>query len=110
MDAFARETIHILGFVEPCLILNTHHSIPLRNSGVERRVAQTDVCLFDLRSTILVVLQNRIQRVYPKPQVIAGAIAAHKHNDENGSLNHFFPLTQQLFHASLWLALDPSSI
>jgi hypothetical protein len=64
MDAFARETIHILSFVERGLILNTHHSIPLCNSGVERRVAQTDVCLFDLRSTILLVLQySIIQRV-----------------------------------------------
>ncbi|KAG2745298.1 hypothetical protein P692DRAFT_201881239 [Suillus brevipes Sb2] len=27
MDAFARETLHILGFVERGLILNTHHSV-----------------------------------------------------------------------------------
>ncbi|KAG2356472.1 hypothetical protein BDR07DRAFT_1423149 [Suillus spraguei] len=64
IDAFAQKTLQILGFVE---------------------LAETDVCLLDLRSMILLVLQDDktvFSRSYPEPQVIAEAIAA------NGSSDH----------------------
>ncbi|KAG2138825.1 hypothetical protein BD769DRAFT_1433148 [Suillus cothurnatus] len=83
-NAFAQKTLEILGFVERGLILTTYHNIPLRICGDDQRVAQTDVCLFDLRSMILLVLQGDktvFNRSYPEPQVIAEAIAACQYNN-----------------------------
>ncbi|KAG2353871.1 hypothetical protein BDR07DRAFT_1431624 [Suillus spraguei] len=80
IDAFAQKTLQILGFVERGLILTTRHNIPLRICGDNQRVAETDVCLLDLRSMInLACLQDDktiFSRSYPEPQVIAEAIAA----------------------------------
>ncbi|KAG2741145.1 hypothetical protein P692DRAFT_20880825 [Suillus brevipes Sb2] len=96
MDAFARETLHILGFVERGLIINPHHSIPLRICSDEHRVAQTDVCLLDMRLMILLVL--------PADKTVFYA----SHPESQIPL----PLDAMttLLHASLWLTLDPSSI
>ncbi|KAG2360062.1 hypothetical protein BDR07DRAFT_1413528, partial [Suillus spraguei] len=58
IDAFAQKTLQILGFVERSLILTARHNIPLRICGDNQRVAETDVCLLDLRSMILLVLQD----------------------------------------------------
>ncbi|KAG2365308.1 hypothetical protein BDR07DRAFT_1399148 [Suillus spraguei] len=78
IDAFAQKTLQILGFVERDLILTARHNIPLRICGDNQRVAETDVCLLDLRLMILLVLQDDktvFSRSYPEPQVIAEAIA-----------------------------------
>ncbi|KAG2354161.1 hypothetical protein BDR07DRAFT_1430313 [Suillus spraguei] len=58
IDAFAQKTLQILGFVERCLILTARHNNPLRICGDNQRVAETDVCLLDPRSMILLVLQE----------------------------------------------------
>ncbi|KAG2738540.1 hypothetical protein P692DRAFT_20923001, partial [Suillus brevipes Sb2] len=83
-------------------------------SSTHTIVAQTDVRLFDLRSTILLVLQadkTVFNASHPKPQVIEAVIAAYQ-NNEKRFLRSLSPLDAMatLLHASLWLALDPSSI
>ncbi|KAG1763666.1 hypothetical protein EV702DRAFT_931536, partial [Suillus placidus] len=77
IDPFARETLHILVFVERGLIFNTHHSIPLSICGDDCRVAQTDqyVCSIGADKTVF-------NASHPEPQVIADAIAAYRYNNE----------------------------
>ncbi|KAG2367865.1 hypothetical protein BDR07DRAFT_1605858 [Suillus spraguei] len=75
IDAFAQKTLQILGFVERGLILT--------------------MCLLDLRSMILLVLQEDktvFSRSYPEPQVIAEAIAAYQYNNEKRLLRSLPPL------------------
>ncbi|KAG2355356.1 hypothetical protein BDR07DRAFT_1426395 [Suillus spraguei] len=72
IDAFAQKTLQILSFVERGLILTARHNITLRICGDNQRVAETDVCLLDLRSMILLVLQDDktvFSRSYPEPQI-----------------------------------------
>ncbi|KAG2359180.1 hypothetical protein BDR07DRAFT_1361387 [Suillus spraguei] len=95
IDAFAQKTLQILGFVERGLIFTARHNIPLRICGDNQRVAETDVCLLDLRSMILLVLQDDktvFSRSYPEPQVIAEAIAAYQDNNEKRILRSLPPL------------------
>jgi len=83
-DNFSRETLSLLGFEERGLVLTTRHIIPLTIRG-DDRVAQTDVCLLDRRSMILLVLQEDktvFNSKRPEPQVIAEAIAAYQYNNE----------------------------
>jgi hypothetical protein len=101
MDAFARETLHDI-------LLNAVQS------STHTIVAQADVRLFDLRSTILLVLQadkTVFNASHPEPQVIEAVIAGYQNNEKRflGSLSPLDAMTT-LLHASLWLALDPSSI
>ncbi|KAI0285459.1 hypothetical protein BGY98DRAFT_946046 [Russula aff. rugulosa BPL654] len=82
---FARELLRVVGFEERGRILRTRHTIPLSICGENNTVAQTDVCLMDRRSTILLVLQDD-KTIFnpsdPEPQVIAEAIAAYQHNNQ----------------------------
>jgi hypothetical protein len=58
IDDFARETLRILGFAERGLALSTRYITPLTICGDSRRTAQTNVCLLDRRSMILLILQE----------------------------------------------------
>ena len=58
VDDFARELLHLVGFEERGRILRTRHIISLFICGENNTVAQTDVCLVDRRSTILLILQK----------------------------------------------------
>ncbi|KAG1831308.1 hypothetical protein EV424DRAFT_188257 [Suillus variegatus] len=92
MYTFARETLHILGFDKRLLL---HHSIPLFICGNVHQVAQTDVCLLDLQSTVLLVLQgdkSAFNACQPEPEVIAGAIAAYQNNNQRRLLRALPPL------------------
>ncbi|KAG2110316.1 uncharacterized protein F5147DRAFT_797075 [Suillus discolor] len=94
MDTFALETLHILGFSKR-LWLGTHHSIPLSICGDVCQVAQTDVCLRDLQSTVLLVLRvdkSAFNACQPEPEVIAGAIAAYQNNNQRRLLRALSPL------------------
>jgi len=87
VDDFARELLHIVGFEERGRILRTRHIIPLSICGENNTVAQTDVCLVDQRSTILLLLVLREDKTIfnpsdPEPRVIAEAIAAYQHNNQ----------------------------
>jgi hypothetical protein len=82
---FSRETLRILGFAERGLALSTRYIIPLTICGDNRRTAQTDVCLLDRRSMILLILQEDktvFNLTQPEPQVIAEAIATYQYNNE----------------------------
>jgi hypothetical protein len=85
IDDFAREFLRLAGFEERGCNLRTRHIIRLSICGDINKVAQTDVCLLDRRSTILLVLQED-KTVFnpsdPEPQVIAEAIAAYQHNNQ----------------------------
>jgi hypothetical protein len=85
VDDFARELLRVVGFEERGRILRTRHIISLSICGENNTVAQTDVCLVDRRSTILLILQKDktiFNPSNPEPQVIAEAIAAYQHNNE----------------------------
>ncbi|KAK2467349.1 hypothetical protein APHAL10511_000584 [Amanita phalloides] len=58
IDDFAREVLRTLGFEERGLALRIRHNIPLAICGDIGKVAQTDVCLLDRRSMVLLVLQR----------------------------------------------------
>ena len=83
---FARELLRVVGFEERGRILRTRHTIPLSICGENNTVVQTDVCLMDRRSTILLVLRQEDQTIFnpsdPESQVIAEAIAAYQHNNQ----------------------------
>ena len=84
VDDFARELLRLVGFEERGSILRTRHVISLSICGENNTAAQTDVCLMDRRSTILLVLQQDktiFNPSNPEPQVIAEAIAAYQHNN-----------------------------
>jgi len=84
IDDFSREFLGIVGLDERGCVLRTHHIIPLSICGDINKVAQTDVCLLDRRSTILLVLQadkTAFDPSDPGPRVIAEAIAAYQHNN-----------------------------
>ncbi|KAG2149928.1 hypothetical protein BD769DRAFT_366933 [Suillus cothurnatus] len=62
--------------------------------GDNRRVAHTDVCLLDQRSTmILLILQDKtvFSASQPEPQVIASAIAAIAYQNNNDKAQITFP-------------------
>ena len=85
INDFARENLRLLGFEERGLALSTRYIIPWTICGDNRRDSQTDVCLLDGRSMILLVLQKDkaiINSTQAEPQIIAEAIAAYQYNNE----------------------------
>jgi hypothetical protein len=85
IDDFSRETLRLLGFEERGLALSTRYIIPWTICGDNRRIPQTDVCLLDRRSMILLLFQEDktiFNSIHPEPQVIAEAIAAYQYNNE----------------------------
>jgi hypothetical protein len=95
IDDFAREVLRTLGFEERGLALRTRHIIPLSICGDISKVAQTDVCLLDRRSVVLLVLQKD-KMIFnpsdPEAQVIAEAIAAYQYNDQKRQRMGLHPL------------------
>jgi len=84
---FTHELLRVVGFEERGCILRTGHTISLSICGENNAVAQTDVCLVDRQSMILLVLQLEEDKTIfnstdPEPKVIAEAIAAFQHNNE----------------------------
>lgn len=82
---FSRETLRILGFSERGLALISHFFIPLTICGDNLCDVETNLCLLDRQSTILLILRDD-QPLFndlgqPEPQVIAEAIAAYQHNN-----------------------------
>jgi hypothetical protein len=71
IDDFSRETLRLLGYEERGLALSTRYIIPLTICGDNCRIAQTDVCLLDRQSMILLVLQEDktiFNSTQPEPQ------------------------------------------
>ncbi|KIJ58474.1 hypothetical protein HYDPIDRAFT_68087, partial [Hydnomerulius pinastri MD-312] len=55
---FAKELLRSLGFEERGTLLRSRYSIPFMICGDDRRVAQTDLCLIQGTTTILLVIQE----------------------------------------------------
>jgi hypothetical protein len=84
VEDFTREILRALGYEKRGLLLRSHYAIPLLISGDPNRSAQTDMCLVQGSSTILLVVQedkSTISLRDPEPQVIAGAIATFQSNN-----------------------------
>ena len=82
---FSRETPCIVGFSEWGLALISRFIIPLTICGDNLCDVETNLCLLDWQSIILLILRddkpafNDLEQ--PEPQVIAEAIAAYQHNN-----------------------------
>ncbi|KAM6502557.1 hypothetical protein JOM56_002534 [Amanita muscaria] len=91
VDDFGKDILHLLKYdAERDLLLRSRHRIPLLISGDPNRSAQTDVCLIQGSSTVLLVAQedkSALSTCDPEPQVIAQAIAAFQYN--NRTRNEF---------------------
>lgn len=82
---FSRETLRILGFAERGLVLISHFIMPLTICGDHLCDVETNLCLLDRRSMVLLILRddepifNNLAQ--PEPQIIAEAIGAYQHNN-----------------------------
>ena len=84
IDEFSLQTLDLLGYSERGLALFSRYNIPLTNHGDDKN-AQTDVCLVDGRTMILLILQEDktvFSSSNPEPQVVAEAIAAYQYNND----------------------------
>ena len=79
IDDFASEILRTLGYEKRGLLLRSRYAIPLMISGDPKQLAQTDVCLVQGSSTILLVVQGDVRDT--EPQVIAEAIATFQYNN-----------------------------
>lgn len=102
IDDFAREILRVLGYESRGLLLRSRYNIPLLICGDSNQSVQTDVCLVQGASTILLVIQEdkiTISSRDPEPQVIAEAIAAFQNNNRN---------RQRLGHQELDMMVIPA--
>jgi len=84
IDDVARELLRLLNFEEKGTLLRSRYAIPFLISGDTGRIAQTDLCLIQGSSTILLIIQEDktgFSQKDPEAQVIAEAIAAFQHNN-----------------------------
>ncbi|PBK85186.1 hypothetical protein ARMGADRAFT_565846 [Armillaria gallica] len=84
IDDFAKELLRLLGFEERGTLLRSRYAIPFMICGDDRRSAQTDLCLVQGTTTILLVIQEDktvISAKNPEAQVIAEAVAAFQYNN-----------------------------
>ena len=84
IDDVARELLRLLNFEEKGTLLRSRYAIPFLISGDTGRIAQTDLCLIQGSSTILLIIQEDktgFSQKDPKAQVIAEAIAAFQYNN-----------------------------
>ena len=82
---FTKEILRALGYEKRGLLLRSRYAIPLLVAGDANRTVQTDVCLVQGSSAVLMVVhwqedKNTVS-VDPEPQVIAEAIAAFHFNN-----------------------------
>ncbi|KAK0457755.1 uncharacterized protein EV420DRAFT_476448 [Desarmillaria tabescens] len=57
INDFAKELLHLLGFEERGTVLRSRYSIPFMICGDNGHVAQTNLCLVQGNTTILLVIQ-----------------------------------------------------
>ena len=83
IDEFSLQTLDLLGYSERGLALFNRYNIPNRRG--DGKNAETDVCLVDGRTLILLILQEDktvFSSSNPEPQVVAEAIAAYQYNND----------------------------
>lgn len=81
---FAKELLRLLGFEERGTLLRSRYAIPFTICGDDRRSAQTDLCLVQGTTTILLVIQEDqtvVTARNPEAQVIAEAVATFQFNN-----------------------------
>jgi hypothetical protein len=85
VEDFMREILRALRYEMRGLLLRSHCSIPLvvqsYSTGLLQKAAQTELCLVQGSSTILLVVQATVGVRDPEPQVIADAIATFQCNN-----------------------------
>jgi hypothetical protein len=110
IDEFSRQTLDLLGYSERGLALLTRYNIPLTISGKNKN-AQTDVCLVDGRTMILLTLQeDKTLFSYsdPEPQVIAEAIAAYQYNNDKRERRDMATLDEMVFPCITMVGTHPT--
>ena len=110
IDEFSRQTLDLLGYSERGLTLYTRFSIPLTICGDDKS-AQTDVCLVNGRTMILLILQED-KTVFnisdPEPQVIAEAIAAYQYNNNKRERRGLAVLDEMIFPCITMVGTRPT--
>ena len=110
IDEFSRQTLDLLGYSERGLTLYTRYNIPLTICGKNKN-AQTDVCLMDGRTMILLILQED-KTVFnssdPEPQVIAEAIAAYQYNNDKRQRRGMATLEEMVFPCITMVGTHPT--
>lgn len=83
IDDFMKEVLRVLEYEKRDFLLRSHHAIPLLISGDPDQTAQTDTCLSQGSSTILLVAKEETTFSFhdPEPKVIAAAIATFQYNN-----------------------------
>ena len=110
IDEFSRETLNLLGYAERGLALYTRFNIPLTICGANKS-AQTDVCLINGRTMILLVLQEdktENSLTDPEPQVIAEAIAAYQYNNYKRGRLGLAPLDDMVLPCITMVGTQPT--
>jgi len=100
VDDFAAELLRVLGYETAQTVVRTRKNIRLSMCG-EQVYAKTDVCILDVDSEILLLVQEdktHINPADPEPQQVAEAIAAFQANNANRVNNLLVdPLDSQVF-------------
>ncbi|KAK0470241.1 uncharacterized protein EV420DRAFT_100107 [Desarmillaria tabescens] len=109
INDFAKELLSLLGFEERGTVLRLRYSIPFMICGDDGRVAQTNLCLVQGNTTILLVIQNEtaIGTKNPEAQVIAEAIAAFQYNNVARDRNGLDPLDSMTIPAITMISTRP---
>jgi hypothetical protein len=83
VDAFATELLRVMGYERDHTIVRTRKSIRLHMCG-EIVFAKTDICIMDVSSEILLLVQEDMTQINPsdpKDRLIAEAISAFQENN-----------------------------
>ena len=110
IDDFAKELLRLLGFEERGTLLRSRYAIPFMICGDDRRSAQTDLCLVQGTTTILLVIQEDktvISAKNPEAQVIAEAVAAFQYNNAARDRNGIDPLHSMTIPAITMIGTRP---
>jgi len=110
IDDLARELLRLLNFEEKGTLLRSRYAIPFLISGDTGRVAQTDLCLIQGSSTILLVIQEDksiFSHKDPEAQVIAEAIAAFQYNNLNRDRAGFDTVESMIIPAITMIGTRP---
>ena len=110
IDEFSRQTLDLLGYSERGLTLYTRYNIPLTICGKYEN-AQTDVCLMDGQTMILLILQKdktMFNSSDPEPEVIAEAIAAFQYNNNKRESGGLAALDEMIFPCITMVGTRPT--
>lgn len=97
VDDFAAEVLRAMGYETDQTVVRTRKTIRLLMCG-ERVYAKTDVCVLDIHSGVLLVVQEDKSHLNltaePEPQLIAEGIATFQHNNLKREESFLEPLKE----------------